>query len=471
MGDEISHRHFEADDFSQFRHNLDSETRQLEALFANQRFSPRGDILGFELEACIVDSVGRPAAMNQKLLRVLSNPLVVPELAEFNVELNGSPVSVTGKVFSRLHDELKTTWVACREGARNCNSRLISIGILPTVQLDFLDSSHMSDMVRYQALNDRIIALRDGAPMHIAIRGSDELLMQHEDVMLEAVTTAFQVHLQSKPENSVLDFNASLVASAPIIALSANSPFLFGKSLWCETRIPLFEQAIDVGEKYPPRVGFGTGYANDSLFEIFQENQSIHPILIPYVQNEPRDKFAHLRFQNGTIWRWNRPLVGFDYDGQPHIRVEHRVIPSGPTILDCVANCAAYYGLVRGLTALKEPIERKIPFSTARDNFYAAAKDGMDANVVWTEGEIPVRKLILDWLLPIAKEALEEMEIPAAEVDKYLGILRARTETGQNGASWQRAWIEKHGGDFDGLVRTYIDLQETDQPVHTWPLQ
>lgn len=470
MGDEISHRHFEADDFSQFRQNLDNETTHIATLFANKSFSTRGDILGFELEACIVDSAGRPAAINKKLLAVLNNPLVVPELAEFNVELNGSPMSVTGRVFSRLHDELRTTWTACHEGAKSCDTRLVSVGILPTIELDLLNSNHMSDMVRYHALNDRIMALRDGAPLHVSINGSDELLMHHDDVMLEAATTSFQVHLQCKPENSVCDFNASLVASAPIVALSANSPFLFGKSLWCETRIPLFEQAIDVGKNYPPRVSFGNNYANNSLFEIFLENQSTHPILIPYVQDEPRDKYAHLRFQNGTIWRWNRPLVGFDYDGQPHIRIEHRVIPAGPTILDCVANCAAFYGFVRGLANLKEPIEEKIPFSIARANFYAAAKDGLDANVVWTDGEVPIRKLILDSLLPMAREAFESMEIPKVEIDEYLDILQGRTETGQNGASWQRIWIEKHGADFEGLIRAYVDLQETDEPVHTWSI-
>ena len=470
MGDEISHQHFEADDFSQFRQNLDSETTHIAKLFADKSFSTRGDILGFELEACIVDTTGRPAAINKKLLAVLNNPLIVPELAEFNVELNGSPMSVTGRVFSRLHDELRTTWGACHEGAKSCNSRLVSVGILPTIEPGLLNSRHMSDMVRYHALNDRIMALRDGAPLHVSINGSDKLRMHHDDVMLEAATTSFQVHLQCKPENSICDFNASLAASAPIVALSANSPFLFGKSLWCETRIPLFEQAIDVGKNYPPRVGFGNNYANNSLFEIFLENQSIHPILIPYVQDEPRDKYAHLRFQNGTIWRWNRPLVGFDYDGQPHIRIEHRVIPAGPTTLDCIANCAAFYGFVRGLSSLKEPIEGRIPFSTARANFYAAAKNGLDANVVWTDGEIPIRKLILDLLIPMAREAFKSMEIPQVEIDKYWGILQNRTETGQNGASWQRTWVEKHGADFEGLVQAYVERQETDEPVHTWTI-
>ena len=163
MGEEISHRYFDADHFSRFRQKLDNETRHIATLFENESFSTRGDILGFELEACIVDSVGRPASINKELLAEFNSPLVVPELAEFNVELNGSPVSVSGKVFSRLHDELRNTWITCCESAIRCNARLISVGILPTIEPDILDSSRMSDMVRYHALNDRILALRDGA--------------------------------------------------------------------------------------------------------------------------------------------------------------------------------------------------------------------------------------------------------------------------------------------------------------------
>ena len=472
MGDEIRERHFNAEHFRRFRRRLDAETDLLAELFENNTFSHRGDIVGFELEAWIIDAEGQPHAQNQRLIDLVDNPLVVPELAAFNVELNGSPTALSGNVFSRINDELSATWQMCRQGAAELGCRLATIGILPTIRPDLLNSNYMSAMVRYQALNDRVLALRDGAPLHICITAGDGLDMTHDDVMLEAATTSFQIHLQCKPERAVRDFNAGIVASAPMVALAANSPFLFGRSLWEETRIPLFEQAVSAGRRAPARVTFGTGYARESLLEIYRENQTEHVILLPYVQaDEPPHKYAHLRFQNGTVWRWNRPLIGFDFDGQPHLRIEHRVVPAGPTIHDCVANAAAWLGMVRGLVDRDDPIESRIDFETAKSNFYAAAEFGLDAPLRWVDGvERSARELLAEELLPMAAEALGKLDIPDPEIERYIGTAQARVERDRTGARWQRAWVAKYGTDWAGLTRAYVDAQDTGEPVHEWPL-
>ena len=471
MGDEINFRHFEADHFSQFRARLEEETNQLASLFSNKLLSNRGDILGFELEACIIDESGQPLAINREFLDKLDNPLVVPELAEFNVEVNGSPVSLQGSVFSRLLDELSTTWTECVRCADSLNARLVTIGILPTIKPDLLNSDHMSDMVRYYALNDRVMGLRDGAPLDIQIIGDDLLTMRHPDVMLESATTSFQIHLQCKPDRAHLDFNAALVAAAPIVALSANSPTLFSKLLWHETRIPLFEQAVDLGPLYKERVGFGSGYVKESLIEVFQENQQEHVLLLPYVQTDRGQNFAHLRFQNGTIWRWIRPLIGFDHDGQIHVRIEHRVVPAGPTLLDCVANQAMLIGLMRALSDQLPAISELIPFEHAQRNFYEAARLGLDAEFVWVEGQrIQARELILEHLIPQSRNALLKLPIPEGEVNRFLKVIEDRVETGQSGSVWQRNWVAKHGKDLPSLTRAYADRQESGQAVHEWDL-
>lgn len=474
MGDEIDRRYFDAEDFSEFRSKLDEETELLRSLFSHGEFSKRGDVAGFELEAWLVDDSGNPVPKNEEYLKTLNNPLVVPELAAFNVELNGSPTALTGRVFSRLHDELAATWKSCCEVAEETGCHLVTIGILPTIEVSMLSSEYMSSMVRYQSLNDRVMALRDGKPLELNIEGDAELVTTHPDVMLEAAATSFQIHLQGKPERAVRDFNASIVASAPLVAASANSPYLFGHSLWDETRIPLFEQAVNVGDRYPSRVSFGADYAKESLLEIFEENQSEHLILIPAVKNDPPSKFSHVRFHNGTLWRWNRPLIGFDFDGQVHLRIEHRVIPAGPTIKDCIANAAFYFGLVRGFGLDIEPIEASLPFNIAKDNFYTAARYGLNARVCWVingkKKEIPIRKLIIDDLLPRARRGLQSQNIPQSDIDDYLDVIAARVDSGQNGAAWQRGWTERHGADLHALVRAYCALQDEGQPVHTWTL-
>jgi len=468
MGEEISRRYFDAEDFSAFRQKLDEETNLLRGLFERQEFSERGNVIGFELEAWLVDHDGNPLPQNKDFLDRLDNPLVVPELAEFSVELNGSPSALTGRVFSRLQDELDATLRACRAAADAMGCHLVIIGILPTVEQSMLSSDYMSQMVRYQSLNDRVMALRDGKPLEIKIEGDPDLVTTHSDVMLEAAATSFQIHLQCRPENAVRDFNASIIASAPIVAASANSPFLFGHSLWDETRIPLFEQAVEVGERYPARVSFGKGYVEHSLLEVFEENQRDHLILIPAVQDSPPSKFSHVRFHNGTLWRWNRPLLGFDFDGQVHLRIEHRVVPAGPTIKDCIANSAFFFGLVCGMGIQSRGMEDSLPFAVAKKNFYAAARFGLNAKIRWGKRSKTVRSLIIDELLPLARLGLQSQDIPESEIADYLDVVAGRVDSGLNGAAWQRRWVARNGPDMHGLVRAYRELQDQGEPVHCW---
>jgi gamma-glutamyl:cysteine ligase YbdK (ATP-grasp superfamily) len=474
MGSEVTHRFFDAADFSEFRERLDDETALLGELMAAGKLSDRGDVGGFELEAWLVDPCGDPWPKNEQFLDKVSNPLVVPELAKFNIELNGSPSNLSGRVFSRLHDELAATWQKCLATAAELDCGIVTIGTLPSASEGLFVADNMSGMVRYQSLNDRVMALRDGQALEIEIEGDKPLSLRHRDVMLEAAATSFQIHLQCRQSTAVRDFNASLVSAAPLVAVGANSPYLFGHTLWDESRIPLFEQSVDVGDRYEPRVGLGSDYVQDSLLEIFEENRKKHLILIPMVQDSAPGNFSHLRFQNGTLWRWVRPLVGFDFDGQVHMRIEQRVASAGPTLIDCIANAAFYFGLVRGLSLDPQPIEQRLAFQDTRENFYKAARYGLNALVCWptTNGvkEVSMRSLVVDELLPLARRGLQSLEIPDGEIDEYLGIIAGRTDNSQNGAAWQRRWMAQNEASMNDLVLHYRSLQDTDKPVHTWPL-
>ena len=284
-----------------------------------------------------------------------------------------------------------------------------------------------------------------------------------EDIHGDVITTCIAV----SPLQFGVDFE---LWSWPFMAFLRQA----GGTLWDETRIPLFEQAVDVGDRYPSRVSFGSGYVQESLLEIFEENQREHLILIPAVREAPASKFSHVRFHNGTLWRWNRPLIGFDFDGQVHLRIEHRVVPAGPTIKDCIANAAFYFGLVRGLGLDKEAPETRLSFATARDNFYTAARYGLNARPCWYRGdklvEMSMRDLVMDELLPMARRGLETERIPTAEIDDYLDVIAARVDSGQNGAAWQKRFVHLHGNDFHQLVREYRARQEVGEPVHSWEL-
>ena len=475
MGEEISRTQFAPQDFERYKQRLETETAWLKQCFDEHGFDASPAVAGFELEAWLVDSDCMPTPNNAAFLAQLNNPLASPELASFNIELNNTPRALTGHVCSAMHNELDTIWRKCREVATQLDNDIVMIGILPTVENEALNLANMSKMERYRALNREVVRMRHGRPMQLDIHGEEHLKVIHRDVMLESAATSFQIHLQITQDESVRMFNASTILSAAMVALSANSPFLFGKSLWDETRIPLFEQAVAVGgydgAAFGPirRVTFGDGYVRHSLFECFQDNLRHYPILLPVDIDDAVDKLSHVRLHNGTIWRWNRPLIGFNAAGKIHLRLEHRVVPAGPTIVDEVANASFFYGAVVALAQMETPPETQIKFEHARDNFYKAARLGLRAGSHWLDGrQIPLRELILRILLPLAEDGLEGLGVAKSDFRPYLEIIRERVETGCNGAHWQRAFVHKHGRDMAALTAAYLQRQHQGQPVHSW---
>jgi len=476
LGQEIENTRFSNDDFRRFQERLHEETRLARDLEATGGFDDHHPVAGFEIEAWLVDANAQPAPVNQAFLKHFNNPLATPELARFNVELNTSARTLQAGALSDLHREMRETWQGAREAATACGAQLLLTGILPTLRPEHLCLANMSDMNRYRALNEQVVASRQGRPLKLDIVGREHLHHEHHDVMLEAATTSFQIHLQTPIATAHKVYNASLVASAPMVALSANSPYLFGKDLWDETRIPVFEQAVEVGGYQGAargplrRVSFGSGFARESILECFEENLEHFPTLLPILFDDPPGRFSHLRLHNGTIWRWNRPLIGFDDQGRPHIRIEHRVVPAGPTLADSVASAAFYYGLVEELVSEPGGPEGLMDFSKARDNFYQAARLGLEAHMEWPAGRSrPVRHLILEELLPRAQRGLARLGLDGDDVDRYLDIVRTRVDNSQTGASWARRFVATQGPDPRQLVHSYLALQATDMPVHLWP--
>ncbi|MEJ1296781.1 MAG: glutamate--cysteine ligase [Candidatus Sedimenticola sp. (ex Thyasira tokunagai)] len=468
MGQEIADSRFSPEDFQEFSRRLKQETQQLAEWFADGAFSSSEPVGGFELEAWLVNSDAQPAPLNTQLIERLGDPLVVPELARFNLELNGDPQPLRGGGLSLMADGLTATWNRCRQVAGELDGRLAMVGILPTVQRSDFSLKNMSSMQRYHALDEQLARLRQGSLVQIDIEGRDHLRFTHDDVMLEAATTSFQIHLKLAPASSGRFYNAAKILAAPMVALSANSPFLFGSALWDETRIPLFEQAVSVGDSLEiKRVTMGTRYVSDSVMECFQVNCDRYPVLLPRLMDEP-GLLPHLRLHNGTIWRWNRPLLGFNDAGDPHLRLEHRVVPAGPSIIDSIANAAFFFGAVTALGEMTVPPEQQLSFEDVQSNFYRSAEKGLGADVVWLDGKGVSAADLCRQLLPLARQGLESLGVERREVDYWLGIIHGRLANGQNGAVWQRAWVACHGNDSRGLTEAYMERQESGLPVHEW---
>ena len=496
MGQEITHSHFKKSDFDRYRNKLDAELALVKNWFA-KKIDEQSDYhasqslptIGFELEVCLVDNQGEPACVNEAFLYALKNSPIFSqvslELAQFNLELNSLVFTLTTHALQDLENEFTRLWSACQVIAKELNCKLLMIGCLPSLQEAHLKLSNMSPMTRYAALNEQVLRSRKGRAIELDIQGSETLKSIHQDVMLEAVATSFQLHIQMPFSRSARYYNAAIILSAPIVAVSANSPFLFGKALWCETRIPIFEQAVSVGgfdgAVFGPikRVSFGSAYAKKSLLECFEENNEHYPILLPEIFSTETDDLAHLSLHNGTVWRWNRPLVAPENSlseehgnkREYHIRLEHRVISAGPTIVDSIANAALFYGAVTAMANQYDIAEQQLPFVQAKENFYLAAKQGLKGKVTWLSGQsMPLKALILDYILPMARNGLSQSGIARQDIDYYLGIIEQRTKSGQNGANWQRRYVEKYGKDMQALTLAYEKNQQSGLPVHEWQI-
>lgn len=474
MGQEIDKAEFNSADFERFQRRLTSEMALLRELFSNNSFSSSHPVGGSEVEAWLVDESNRPAPVNQEFISRLSNPLVVHELSRFNVELNSMPHELTGGALRVMHKEMSDLWQSCVETAATLNTRLAMIGTLPVLDDSLLTMANMSEVERYRGLNEQVLNLRQGMPITLDIRGRDHLKSSHQDVMLEAAATSFQIHLQVRPENAVRYYNASVLASAPLLAAAANSPILFGKDLWAESRIPLFEQAVntdsegELGHTGKSRVTFGHAWCKESVLELFEENMDLYPILLPTVCDADEEQLWHLRLHNGTIWRWNRPLIGVD-ENSYHLRIEQRVVPAGPTITDMIANAAFYYGLTVALASEQHAPELLIDFTQVKDDFYIVAEQGMDASIHWPgQGRMKIRSLLLDRLIPAARAGLSALSLSENDINYYLGVLQDRVSSGQNGATWQRNYLQYHQCSLHDMTEVYLENQQSFKPVHEW---
>jgi hypothetical protein len=365
------------------------------------------------------------------------------------------------------------------------------VGILPSLQQADVGEDAMSENPRFWLLNEQICAAR-GEDARIAIEGPEQLLTHVDNIMAEAACTSVQCHLQVSPDAFGNYWNAAQAIAGVQVALAANSPFLFGRELWRETRITLFQQATDTRPEelqvqgVRPRVWFGERWIT-SVFDLFEENLNYFPSLLPLLdsgdpvaelESGATPELAELTLHNGTVYRWNRPVYD-NAGGTPHLRVENRVLPAGPTIADVVANSAFYYGLVRSLAEAQRPIWTQMSFTTAAENLHEAARNGLDAQLYWPGvGDTPVTELVLRRLLPLAREGLGHWGVDSSCADRLLGIIEQRCLTGQNGATWQIATVD--GLSASGLDRRealrqmtlrYIEHMHSNDPVHSWPTQ
>lgn len=447
--------------------------------------------IGAEQELCLIDRYGNVAKNNLEILKKLNQPQFTTELARFNLEINLQPLLFKSDCLSTMEQHLSEHLTSLKSVTDTLDTRFYLGGILPTLRYMDLDLDNITPTKRYFELVKNINDLR-GEEYELRIQGEDELLMRHDSVFIEAATTSFQIHLEIPPEKFAKFYNIAQLIAAPTLAVATNSSLLFRKKLWQETRIALLRQSIDImrtsntmRDTYS-RVTFGNRWLEHSVLELFKEDISLHRILIVpealedsralFQQNETPELKA-LQLYNSTIYRWNRPVYGFS-NGKPHLRIENRILPAGPTLVDQVANAAFWYGLMFGIEEMDLDFEKTLDFSLVKNNFIQAARNGIHSKFNWIDNQnYTTKQLVSDILLPIAKKGLEKMNIASMDIDKYLNIIQQRVSTEMNGSAWMQKSVHALTAHkiapqniYPTLVELSIKNQNSNIPIHEWEI-
>ncbi|QGG41183.1 glutamate--cysteine ligase [Aeromicrobium yanjiei] len=489
MGQDVEAREFSREDRTLYRTKVRRCLDVFARMLGERDFSFEHPHVGIEIEFNLIDALGDPSLRNDDALAAIADPDFQTELGLFNIEINVAPTRIDGKGLDVLESALRDDLNAAQAKATSVDTNLLMIGILPTLQDGHLSREAISANPRYHLLSDQILSAR-GEDIEIVIDGVDRLDTTADTIIPEAACTSTQLHLQVEPDDFAPMWNAAQAIAGVQVAIGANSPFLLGQQLWHETRIALFEQATDTRSEelktqgVRPRVFFGERWIT-SVFDLFEENVRYFPSLLPIVDEEdPLEELeagripqlAELRLHNGTVYRWNRPIYDIA-DGRPHLRIENRLLPAGPTVVDTMANAALFYGLVTVLGTSERPVWSQLSFRAAEDNFHQAARAGIEADVYWPGvGTVAVRELALRQLLPLADTGLEQMGVDTAVRDRLLGIIEQRCITGRNGATWlieEFAHRTRTSGDRAEAMRAttlaYEEHMHAGDPVHLWP--
>ena len=489
MGQKVEQQEFTRAHRTQYREKVRRCLDVFARMLRESRFEAESPMTGLEIELNLVDEVGDPSLRSAEALEAIADPDFQTELGQFNLEINVAPKQLRDHGFTDYESGVRASLNSAADKAAEVGAHIVMIGILPTLAAEHMTAESLTPNPRYKLLSDQILAAR-GEDIVIDIDGPERLRTTTDSIVPEAACTSTQLHIQVSPEDFPAYWNASQAVSGVQLALGANSPFLLGRELWRETRIPLFEQTTDTrpeelkAQGVRPRVWFGERWIN-SIFDLFEENVRYFPALLPVLEDEDplevlesgeTPTLAELRLHNGTIYRWNRPVYDV-VDGMPHLRVENRVLPAGPTVVDTMANAAFYFGLVRALAEHERPLWSQMSFSAAEENFHVGAKQGIDANVYWPGlGQVPATELVVRRLLPMARQGLDAWGTVPEERDRLLGIIEQRCIVGQNGASWFAGRFASRAGDHDGdrlealrsTLNDYREHMHSNEPVHTW---
>ncbi|MGB1038725.1 MAG: CBS domain-containing protein [Bacteroidia bacterium] len=487
MGNQSVNKFSDPEAKKRFTRMLINDINALEQMLENGQIESGITRIGAEQELCLVDNEFLPKSNNLEILDAIDDPHFVPEIATFNIEANLDPQDFESDCFKRMEKQLRELMAKAHKVTQDKDTKIVMTGILPTLRKEHLQFDHITPNPRYRALDDVIKGQR-GSDFELNILGVDELITNHNNILFEACNTSFQIHMQISPEEFTAKYNWSQMIAGPVMAIAANSPLLLGKRLWKETRIALFQQSVDtrtstnIKREQEPRVTFGRQWLEGTVVDLYKDNISRFNIFFAGDEDEDSletlnqgkiPELEALKMHNSTVYKWNRPCFGVG-GGKPHLRIENRYIPSGPTVKDEIANAAFWLGVMHGMPQEYENLPQMVHFEDCRYNFYNACRNGLDTKFKWFGKTVSADKLIRNILLPIAEDGLNKAGIDKDSIDELLGVVRSRLKRNTSGASWILDNFNTLRKDSTAneasknITAAIYHNQMTSKPVHLW---
>ena len=490
MGDKNVTSEYGNEQMRTFTLGVLNDLQALEQMLDSNMFEETARRIGAEQEMFLVDSAMHPAGLAVEVIEDARDGRLTTEIGRFNLEANLTPRDFSGNCLRLMEDEINETLDVVRTSAAKFDAGVVLAGILPTIQLSDLTSKNLTPKPRYAEI-DRVVTKLHGDDRFIQIKGLDELQLTVQNTYLEFCNTSFQIHLQVGISNFVNYYNWAQAIAAPVLASAVNSPILLGHRLWHETRLALFQHATDTRSlthrerNQTPRVNFGDRWVDNSIIEVLREDAIRFRILLTQAVEENSlevlsrggiPQLAAWRLHNGTIWRWNRPCYGI-VDGKPGLRIEARFLPSGPSVVDEMANAAFFLGLMTELPEEFGDIRKYITFDEVKGNFFNAARYGLNGQIRGLDGKSRrVGRIILEELLPRARKGLKRAKVDDEDSKRLLDIIEARVTQKKSGARWMLDSYEamdkraKPNVRMRTLTAAMKAHQETGEPVHEWEL-
>lgn len=501
---EMAHRVLAPSTRTEFDHRVEEQAGHMVDELRRGDLDSHGFATGLEVELYAVDDDGRLVHVPPDTFEEAD---CGKEFGLHNAELNTPPTAFDAAGVETQASAIRRKLETAQEVVSRHGLRLVLDGMwtIPpaegsiaylsdVVEIDGITiANNMSSDPRYYAIDNHVLE-RSGGDVSVEVPGARHAF---PSILVESLTSSIQPHLQVPlTEEFPTYYNVALRTLGPVLALATNSPFLpadmyedvederrLVEETFHELRIPVFERTVNAGPWEKACVPPDLETAEDVVDRLV-EDSTCAPFLSEWgrkeTENEEDEPCWELVHKYGTYWRWVRSVIGDEAGDRGEgrsLRIEYRPLPTQPSVADVIGLHCLTIGLIRGLVAADHPIV-ELPWADARDGFYNAVRDGLDAELHWVteDGDSTTApERVYPELFAYARRGLRAQGLSDAEAEAYVEPLAKRWRGRTTPSGWKKRRVEERLDEGRSLSDAIVAMQteylrrsRTDEPFVEW---